>query len=86
MELVSLILSFTTVFLKLIDEVNRPIHLRSLHAFSYEVHHKPSDLCGVIFSYKLASYELESEAYCAILDRGYLVASLFPFRLLHKTP
>jgi hypothetical protein len=32
----------------------------------------------VILSFKLSSYEMESEAHCAILDRGYLVASL-PF-------
>jgi hypothetical protein len=75
-ELVSLILSFTTIFLKLVDEVACPVHVHSLHAFSCEVHHEPGDLCGMVLSYKLASYELASEAHCTILDRGYLVASL----------
>jgi hypothetical protein len=75
-ELISLILSFMTVFLELIDEVTRPIHLHSLHTFSCEVHHQPDDLCGEIISYNPASYEFESEAHYTILDRGYLVASL----------
>jgi hypothetical protein len=30
----------------------------------------------VIISYNISSYELEIEEYYAILDRGYLVASL----------
>jgi hypothetical protein len=55
MELISLILSFMIVFLELIDKVTHPIHLHSLHAFTYEVHHKPSDLCGEIISYELPS-------------------------------
>ena len=76
MEFVSLIPSFTKVFLNFIDEVTLPINLHSLHTFSYEVHHELDDLFGVVLSYKLASYELEIEAHCAILDRGYLVASL----------
>jgi hypothetical protein len=85
-ELVSLILSFVAIFLEIIDEVTHPIHMHSLHAFSYKVHHEPNDLCGAILSYKLANYELASEAHYAILDRGYLVASLslfnFPIILL----
>jgi len=75
-EPISLILSFTIFFLKLIDEVNRPIYLHSLHAFSCEVHHKLGDLDGAILSYKIYSYELASEVHYTILDRGYLVASL----------
>jgi hypothetical protein len=75
-ELVSLILHFATVFLKLVDEVTHPIHLHPLHAFPCEVHHEPGDLRGVILSYNISSYELASEAHCTILDRGYLVASL----------
>jgi hypothetical protein len=78
-ELISLILSFATVFLNLIDDVTHPIHLDSLHTFSCEVHHEPSDLCGEILSYDIAIYDLESEVHCAILDRSYLVASLFLF-------
>jgi hypothetical protein len=75
-ELVSLMLLFTTVFIKLFDEVTRPVHLHPLHAFSYEVHHEPGDMRGAVLSYNLASYKLASESHCAILDRGYLVASL----------
>jgi hypothetical protein len=75
-ELIYLILSFTTVFLKLVDRVTCPIHVHSLHAFSCEVPHEPDYLCGAIVSYKLASYELASEAHYVVLDRGYLVASL----------
>jgi hypothetical protein len=76
MELVSLILCFTTVFLELVDEVAHPVHLHPLHALPCEVHHEPGDLRGVVLSDELASYKLASKAHCAILDRGYLVASL----------
>jgi hypothetical protein len=75
-EFVSQILSFTTIFLEFIDEVTHPIHLHALHTFTCEFHHEPSDLCGVVLSYELSSYELASKAHCAILYRGYLVASL----------
>jgi len=71
-----LILSFETIFLKFIDEVTHPIHLHSLHTFTCEFHHEPSDLCGAVLSYELARYELEIEVHCAILYRGYLVDSL----------
>jgi hypothetical protein len=77
-ELVSLILCFTTVFLKLVDEVT-PNSSAFPPCISLEVHHEPGDLCGVILSYKISSYELASEAHCTILDRGYLVASLSLF-------
>ena len=75
-------MSFAIVFLEFIDEVTRPIHLHSFHTFSYEVHHKPGDLCGPVLPYELASYELESEVHCAILYRGYLVASLSFFNFI----
>jgi hypothetical protein len=74
-----LILSFAKVFLEFIDEVNRPIDMHSLKTFFCEVHHEPDDLCGVVLPYELANYELESEVHCTILDRGYLVSSLFFF-------
>jgi hypothetical protein len=80
-EPISLILCFAIVFLKFVDEVTCPIHLHSLHVFSYEVHHEPGDLCRAVHSYKLAKYELAREAYYAILDRGYLVALLSLFDL-----
>jgi len=75
-ELVSLILSFAKVFLDIIDELNHPIHLHPLHAFSCEFHHEPDDLHGAILSYNISIYDLASEAHCTILDRGYLIASL----------
>jgi hypothetical protein len=78
----SLILIFVTVFLKFIDEVTRPINFHSLHTFSYEVHHEPGDLCGAVISYDISSSELESEVHYAILDRGYLVASLSFFNFV----
>jgi hypothetical protein len=78
-EFVSFILRFTVVLLDFIDKVTHPIHLHSLHTFSSEVHHEPGDLCGVVLSYDLSSYELASEAHSAILDRGYLIASLSLF-------
>jgi hypothetical protein len=81
-EFVSQILSFATVFLEFIDEVTRPIHLHALHTFSCDIHHEPSDLCGVVLPYELAIYELESEAHCAILYIGYLVASLSFFNFV----
>jgi hypothetical protein len=58
MELVSLILCFVVVFLDLVDEVTPLINLHPLHAFSCEVHHEPGDLCGVVLSDDLVSYEL----------------------------
>jgi hypothetical protein len=78
-ELVSLILCFTTIFLKLVDKVTQPIHFHSLHAFPCEVHHEPGDLCGVVLSDDLSISELEREVRYAILDIGYLVASLSLF-------
>jgi hypothetical protein len=59
MELISLILRFATVFLELVDELARPIHLHSLHAFFCEIHHKLGDLRRAVLSDELASYELE---------------------------
>jgi hypothetical protein len=67
------------ILLKFVDEVAGPIHLHPLHAFSYEVHHEPGDLSGVILSYKLPSYELAREVHYAILYRCYLLASFSLF-------
>jgi hypothetical protein len=79
-ELISIILSFATLLLELIDEVTRPIHLHALHTFFDKVHHEPSDLCGEVPSYQLSNYELVSDVHYAILDRGYLVAFLSFFK------
>jgi hypothetical protein len=76
MELVSLILHFTTVFLKLVDEVACLVHLHPLHALPCEDYHEPSDLCGVVLYEEISNYNLASKVHYAILDRGYLVASL----------
>jgi hypothetical protein len=76
MEFIAQVLGFVEIFLQLIDEVAHPVHLHALHTFSWEVHHEPSDICGVVLPYELASYELASKAHCAILYRGYLVTSL----------
>ena len=82
MELVSLIVSFATIFLEFIDEVACPIHLHALHTFSYKVHHKPDDLSRAFLSYDISIYELASEEHCSILDRGYLIASLSFFNFV----
>jgi hypothetical protein len=79
MEFIALVLCFMVVLLKLVDEVTRPVHLHPLHALSYEVYHEPNDLCLMVLSDDLASYKLASKVHCAILDRGYLVASLSLF-------
>jgi hypothetical protein len=76
MELVSLILHFATIFLKLVDKVAHPIHLHPLHALPCEVHHESGDLRGVALSDDISRYKLESKVHYAILDRDYLVASL----------
>jgi hypothetical protein len=76
MEFISQILGFAAILLHLIDEVVHPVHLHALHTFSCEVHHEPSDLCGVVLPYELAIYELESEVHYSILYRGYLLTSL----------
>jgi hypothetical protein len=68
MELISLILCFTTVFLELVDELSRPVHFHTLHPLSYEVHHEPGDLHGVFLSDELASYEMTRKTHYAILD------------------
>jgi hypothetical protein len=79
METIPLILPFVIVFLELVDEVTHLVHLHSLHALPSEVYYEPSDLCQTILSDELASYKLEREACCAILDRGYLVTLLSLF-------
>jgi hypothetical protein len=71
-----LIQHFTTVFLEIIDEVAHLIDLHPLHAFPYEFHHEPGDLREKVLSNELSSYKLASKVDYAILDRGYLVASL----------
>ena len=76
MEFIPPILRFAAVFLKLVDEVNLPVHFHPLHALPSEVHYEASDLFWMVVSYDISSYKLESEVHCTILDRGYLVASL----------
>jgi hypothetical protein len=79
MEFIPLILHFATVFLELVDEVARLVHLHPLHALPSEVHYEPSDLFRMVLSDEISIYKLASEAHYAILDRGYLVASLSLF-------
>jgi hypothetical protein len=79
MEFVALVLCFVVVLLKLIDEVTHPVHFHPLHALSCEVHYESYDLRGTVISDDLASYKLKNEAHYAILDKGYLVASLTLF-------
>ena len=60
MEFIPLILHFTEVFLKLIDEVTHPVHLHPLHALSCEVYYESSDLCQLVLSDDLASYKMKN--------------------------
>jgi hypothetical protein len=76
MEFIPLILCFAAVFLELVDEVTFPVHLHPLHALPNEVYYQPGDLCRTVLSEEISIYNLVSEAHFAILDRGYLVASL----------
>jgi hypothetical protein len=75
-KLISLVLHFTAILLQLVDEVSHPIHLHPFDTLPCEFNYEPCDLCRIVLSDELASDQLTRKAHYAILDGGYLVASL----------
>jgi hypothetical protein len=76
MKLISLILRFAEVLLQLVDKVARPVHLHSFYTLPCKVYYELCNLSRTVLSEELANYKMTNEAHYAILDGGYLVASL----------
>jgi hypothetical protein len=75
-KLIALVLRFATVLLQLIDEVAHPVHLHPFDTLPCEVNYEPCDLCRTVLSDEISNDQLTRKVHCAILDGGYLVASL----------
>jgi hypothetical protein len=58
MKLVALVLCFVEIFLQLVDEVTRLVHLHPFDAFPCEVDDKPHDLCWFVLPDELTNDQL----------------------------